>query len=101
MTHPASLLGAWWGLMSFGWRSYWLGFRLRRGMRRQLSALAKDEVWPAGQLRHRLRTYRQQLRRYLQTLRKVALFSVYERFFARFPPDGTVANPTAAVRVCW
>lgn len=82
MSHPPGLLWAWWDLMSFGWRSRWVGFRLRRRMRRQLSAQARAEGWPAVQLRQRRRAYRRQLRDYLQTLRKVALFSAYERFFA-------------------
>ena len=82
MTHPNNLLGAWWDLMIFGWRSRWLVFVLRRDMRRHLTSMAKREGWSATELYRQRKAFRQQLRAYMFTLRKVALFSVYERFFS-------------------
>ena len=82
MTHPNNFLGAWWDLMIFGWRSRWLVFVLRRDMRRHLKSMAKREGWSAAELYRQRKAFRQQLRAYMFTLRKVALFSVYERFFS-------------------
>jgi hypothetical protein len=82
MSHPASLLGAWWDLMCFGWRSRWLSFRLRRDMRRHLKSMAAREGWGRMELYRQRRSFRRQLSNYMVMLRKVALFSVYERFFA-------------------
>lgn len=82
MSHPSSLLAAALDLMLFGWRSRWLAFQLRRDMRRRLKSLARREDWPAAKQRQQNKAFRHQLRAYMFTLRKVALFSVYERFFA-------------------
>ena len=82
MSHPGSLLNAWLDLMVFGWRSRWLAFQLRRDMRRHLKSMAKREGWSAVDLYRQRRAFRRQLRIYMLTLRKVALLSVYERFFA-------------------
>lgn len=82
MNHPPSLLGAWWDLLSFGWRSRWLSFRLRGDMRRHLKSMARREGWGRMELYRQRRAFRRQLSNYMLMLRKVALFSVYERFFA-------------------
>ena len=82
MSHPGSLLNAGLDLLAFGWRSRWLAFRLRRDMRRHLKQMAQQEGWTAAELRRQRRAFNHQLRTYMFTLRKVALFSVYERFFA-------------------
>ena len=82
MVHPGSLLGAWWDLMTFGWRSRWLTFQLRRDMNRQLKKMALRESWGGNVLRQQRKSFRKQLRNYMFMLRKVALFSVYERFFS-------------------
>ena len=82
MQHPEGLLDAYWDLLSFGWRSRWLAFRLRRDMRRHLGVLAQQKQWSGAELRRHRRDFRRQLGDYMLTLRKVALFSVYERFFA-------------------
>ncbi len=82
MSHPGSLFGAWLDLMAFGWRSRWLGFQLRRDMKRHLKAMAERETWTMAELRRQRRAFRRQLHAYMFTLRKVALFSVYERFFS-------------------
>jgi hypothetical protein len=82
MTHPGSLLNATLDLMFFGWRSRWLAFQLRRDMERRLKSLAKREGWDSAEQHRQQKAFRKQLRAYMFTLRKVALFSVYERFFA-------------------
>lgn len=82
MSHPGSLFNAWLDLMVFGWRSRWLAFGLRRDMKRHLKAVAKREGWSAVELYRQRKAFRRQLRSYMFTLRKVALFSVYERFFS-------------------
>jgi hypothetical protein len=75
-------LNAGWDLMVFGWRSRWLSFQLRRDMRRRLKSMAEREGWSATDLFKQRKAFRRQLRIYMFTLRKVALFSVYERFFS-------------------
>ena len=82
MSHPGSLFKAGLDLMIFGWRSRWLSFQLRRDMKRHLKSMAKREAWSAAELRRQHAAFRRQLRTYMFTLRKVALFSVYERFFS-------------------
>lgn len=82
MSQPNSLLGAALDLLVFGWRSRWLAFQLRRDMGRHLKSMAKRESWNARELYRQRRIFRRQLRAYIFTLRKVALFSVYERFFS-------------------
>ena len=82
MVHPGSLLGAWWDLMTFGWRSRWLTLQLRRDMNRQLKKMAVRESWKSEVLKQQRMSFRKQLRNYMFMLRKVALFSVYERFFS-------------------
>lgn len=82
MSHPGSLFNAWLDLMVFGWRSRWLAFVLRRDMKRHLKLMAKREGWSAAELYRQRKAFRRQLHSYMFTLRKVALFSVYERFFS-------------------
>lgn len=82
MVHSGSLLGAWWDLVTFGWRSRWLSFQLRGDMSRQLKKMARQESWGKDVLKQQRKLFRKQLRNYMFMLRKVALFSVYERFFS-------------------
>lgn len=82
MSHPGSLLGAGFDLMVFSWRSRWLTFQLHRDMKRHLKAMSAREGWNASEFRQQRKIFRRQLRDYMFTLRKVALFSVYERFFS-------------------
>lgn len=82
MTHPASMIGAWWDLMTFGWSSRWLSFQLRRDMNRHLKKMAKRESLSRKEIARHRKAFRKQLQNYMFMLRKVALFSVYERFFS-------------------
>lgn len=81
MSNPTSLFDAWLDLMTFGWRSRWLSFQLRGDMKRHLKAMARQKGWDAMDVHQQGKAFRRQLRAYMFTLRKVALFSVYERFF--------------------
>lgn len=82
LTHRDTLTYAFWEFMSFGWRSRWLYIRLTDDMRHHLRAMAEDNGWDSQTLRHKNKVFRRQLQHYITVLKKVALFSVYERFFA-------------------
>lgn len=77
-----SLPSAAWDLISFGWRSRWLYFRLTEDMRYHLNQMAQGEGWNGRMLRERQNQFKKQLRDYIRVLKKVALFHVYERFFS-------------------
>lgn len=77
-----SLLYAFWDFLSFGWRSRWVYFRLTENMRYHLKHLAKKEGWDQAVVRVKRQEFNQRLREYIFVLKKVALFRVYERFFA-------------------
>jgi hypothetical protein len=81
-THKQTLGYAFWELFSFGWRSRWLYFRMTETMRVHLRHLAVQNGWDRETVRQKRREFKRQLRLYIETLRKVALFKVYERFFA-------------------
>lgn len=80
--HRDSLTYAVWDFMTFGWRSRWVYFRLSESMRHHLAAIAKVEGWDAEVTRLKHSEFKNRLRDYIFTLKKVALFGVYERFFA-------------------
>ena len=82
LTQKQTLGYAFWDLMSFGWRSRWLYFRMTETMRVHLHRLAKQNGWDNATVRQKRREFKRQLVIYIETLRKVALFKVYERFFA-------------------
>lgn len=80
---PKMTLGnAMWDLLTFGWRSRWLYFRLTENMRHLLNQLAHENGWDRAIIRDKRREFKSQLRDYILMLKKVALFKVYERFFA-------------------
>lgn len=82
MVNRDTLPRALWDLVSFGWRSRWLYFRMIEDMRHHLGQMAQREGWNGRMLRQRQNQFKKQLRGYIQMLRKVALYHVYERFFA-------------------
>jgi hypothetical protein len=82
MSHPGGLFSAWFDLVLFGWKSRWLSFQLRRDMKRHLQVLGEKNQWTRKEIRRHRREFRRQLSFYMLMLRKVSLFSVYERFFA-------------------
>ncbi|MDH5323873.1 MAG: hypothetical protein OEZ68_02790 [Gammaproteobacteria bacterium] len=82
LSHRESLPHAIWELTTFGWRRRWLVFQLTENMRLHLNMMASDNGWKNQELRYRRREFKKQLSDYMDTLEKVALFHVYERFFA-------------------
>lgn len=82
LIHRDTLPHAIWELSSFGWRSRWLYFRLSENMRLHLNSMALEQNWDAASVRQKRQEFKKQLRSYIDTLEKVALFRVYERFFA-------------------
>lgn len=82
LIHKQTLGYTIWDLFTFGWRSRWLYFRTTETMRIHLVQLAEQNNWNNATLRQKRREFKRQLRAYIETLRKVALFKVYERFFA-------------------
>jgi hypothetical protein len=77
-----SLPSAIWDLLSFGWRSRWLYFRLTENMRLHLKHMAKKEGWDRAIVKVKRKEFNHRLREYIHVLKKVAQFRVYERFFA-------------------
>ena len=82
LTHKQTLGYAFWELFTFGWRSRWLYFRMNETMRLHLQLLARQNDWDRATVRQKRMEFKRQLLLYIETLRKVALFRVYERFFA-------------------
>ena len=82
LTHKQTLSYAFWDLFTFGWRSRWLYFRMAETMRLHLQHLAEKNAWDRATVRQKRREFKRQLNLYIETLRKVALFNVYERFFS-------------------
>lgn len=82
LTHQDTLPNAMWELMSFGWRSRWLYFRLTADLHHHILPMAKQNGWNHRTIRQKKREFKRQLREYILTLKKVALFHVYERFFS-------------------
>jgi hypothetical protein len=82
LTQKQTLGNAFWELFTFGWRSRWLYFRMTETMRVHLHRLARQNGWDRRMVRQKRQEFKLQLRLYIETLRKVALFRVYERFFA-------------------
>jgi hypothetical protein len=81
LTQKGTFGYALWDLVSFGWRSRWLYFRITENMRHHLKKIAEHNDWDAATVRQKRREFKRQLRQYIYVLKKVALFRVYERFF--------------------
>lgn len=82
MRHSSSLLQASWELVSYGIRSRWVYWRAKREMLRKLAELVQSGTVKRTDYRKYKRRIKKQLRTYLLLLHKVALFKLYERFFA-------------------
>ena len=82
LSHRDTLPSAVWELMSFGWRSRWLYFRLTSDLHHHLLPMAKQNGWNYRTVRQKKREFKRQLREYILMLKKVALYHVYERFFS-------------------
>lgn len=82
MRHSTSLLQACWELVSYGIRSRWVYWQAKREMLRKLKEFAKSNNLDRSESRRSKKIIKKQLRTYLALLHKVALFKLYERFFA-------------------
>jgi hypothetical protein len=82
LSHKQTLVYALWDWVSFGWRSRWLYFRMTESMREHLKRIAVQNGWDNATVRQKRREFKRQLHLYIETLRKVALFKLYERFFS-------------------
>ncbi|MBI3773999.1 MAG: hypothetical protein HY273_00325 [Gammaproteobacteria bacterium] len=63
-------------------RSGWVAWHTRRELKQRLRAQAQREGWDAPTLSAHWRDSKRRLRMHFALLKKVALFSAYERFFA-------------------
>ena len=75
------LISAIWLLVSFGWRSRMIYLRLTSDLHHHLNLIAKKEGWSAFTVRQKKREFKRQLQNYMFTLKKVAFFHFYVRFF--------------------
>jgi hypothetical protein len=82
MHHSTSLLQASWELLSYGIRRRWVYFQAKKEILRKLKEVALENNLTKQQIRKQKRIVSRQLRNYLALLHKVALFKLYERFFA-------------------
>ena len=82
MSHSTSLIQATWELVSYGMRSRWVYFQVKREMLNQLQQLAADRNVKSEAHKRYKRNLKRHLRFYLILLHKVSLFKLYERFFA-------------------
>ncbi|MCI0504713.1 MAG: hypothetical protein L0Z73_01240 [Gammaproteobacteria bacterium] len=82
LKHSTSLLQATWELISYGIRRRWVYFLAKKEMLRKLKELALANGLTDKEIRKQKRAIKYHLRNYLVILHKVALFKLYERFFA-------------------
>jgi hypothetical protein len=82
LTPPTDLLHASIRVLLYGVRSRWVRWHTRSDLKRQLRARARAENWTSEALVQQWRDTKQRLRTHFALLKKVALFSAYERFFA-------------------
>jgi len=76
------LLSAIWLILTFGWRSRVLYARLTSDLYKHLTLMAKQEGWSRAIVRQKKLEFKRQLSFYLITLKKVAFYHFYVRFFA-------------------
>ena len=82
LSPPGDLLHAGGRVLLYGVRSRWIAWHTRRELKEQLRAQARREHWDASTLTARWRDSKRHLHTHFVLLKKVALFSAYERFFA-------------------
>jgi len=82
MRRSSNLLNATLELLSYSIRCRWIYFRVSREMRTKLSEIAVQKNFSKKELKKYRRSLKKNLWSYLLLLRKVALFKLYERFFA-------------------
>lgn len=82
MQHSTTLLNASWELLSYSIHCRWIYYRVSREMLSKLQDIAAEKNFTRKELRKYKRSLKKNLWSYLLLLRKVALFKLYERFFA-------------------
>ncbi len=82
LTPPSDLLHATVRVVLYGVHSRWVRWYTRRELKDQLRARARSENWTSDALVEQWRNTKSRLRTHFVLLKKVALFSAYERFFA-------------------
>ncbi len=82
LSPPGDLLHASGRVLLYGMRSRWVAWHTRRELKEQLRAQARRERWDTQTLTAHWRDGRRHLHTHFALLKKVALFSAYERFFA-------------------
>jgi hypothetical protein len=82
LSPPADLLHASLRVLAYVAVSPWVVWHTRRELKEQLRAQAQRDGWDAHTLSAHWRDSKRRLRTHFSLLKKVALFSAYERFFA-------------------
>ncbi|WP_455375912.1 hypothetical protein [Kaarinaea lacus] len=82
MKHSTTLLQASWELISYGIHSRWIYFRVSREMFAKLQEISVKKNFTKKEIKKHRRSIKKNLWSYLVLLHKVALFKLYERFFA-------------------
>lgn len=82
MDEPDDLIHAVYKLVRFNIRSRLIWYGLLHDTKKHIYAVGKRKGAERKDMRRKFRTFKSNLREYMQALRKVALFGVYERAFA-------------------
>lgn len=82
LSTPGDVVQATLRVMLYVARSRWVAWHTRRELKEQLRNQAGREGWDAPTLTAHWRDSKRRLRKHFALLKKVALFSAYERFFA-------------------
>jgi hypothetical protein len=82
MSHSSSLIQASWELVSYGIRRRWVYLRVKHEMLEKLKQHSASNNLNSKEFRAQKNKLKRHVRIYLLLLQKVALFKLYERFFA-------------------
>lgn len=82
MRRSSNLISASWELLSYSIHCRWIYYRVSREMISKLNEIAVQKKFTNKERRKYKRSLKKNLWSYLLLLRKVALFKLYERFFA-------------------
>ena len=82
MKRSKSMITAFWELCTYNIRGHFLYKKLCRNVDRKLLEMAQAQNWDQAFLQKNSKRIKRQIRSYLLLLQKVALFKLYERFFA-------------------
>jgi len=82
MQHSSNLVSAIWELISYSIHCRWIYFHVSRELQTKLKEIAAQKSFTGKEYKKYRRSLKKNLWAYLLLLRKVALFKLYERFFA-------------------